>query len=156
MSTAIKPMPGEQRFRRMTLLQRGHFPNTVIFRPISEITIDGSGITLTRGGRQYRYKWSQIKRARILSEESFKGYGRAASGKFIKRTFILDFADKCRFKFDVSEDFPDFENSGDLLKALHKHLTVTESMVKPYNYLPWIVLAVIVLLIGMALKQLGL
>jgi hypothetical protein len=155
-SAAVESGGGGRIFRRMTLRQRGHFPNTLRFRPVLEIALDATGISLIRSGKQFRYQWPEIRRAAILTEESFKGYGRAASGRFVKRTFVMEAIDGHRFAFDVSEDFPDFEKNDDLLRSLREYLAVSDTRKKPFSFLPWVLVAMAILLAGIALKKCGL
>ncbi len=155
MNASNERWSGQRRFRRLTLRQRGHFPNTLRIKPVTDILLFDQGIALIKGGRQYRYRWADIRRASILSEERFKGYGWAASGRFIRRTFILETVDERRYLFDVSEDFPDFEKNRDLLTAISERISVTKSAVRTFNYTIWIVFATLIVLAGIVAKKFG-
>lgn len=136
-------------------MQRGHFPNRLRLRPITELTIHTDWVAFTKGGRQHRYKWDEIRSARIVSEDSFKGYGKGAFGKIIMRTLTLECDDGRHWAFDVSGQFPDFEKSRELLGLLHEHLPIAASPIKRFNDLPWIVAIIVGFMILFAFERCG-
>lgn len=72
------------------------------------------------------------------------------------RTFVLESGDGNRFAFDVSGQFPDFENNRELLKLLREHLPVLESPIRRLKHAPWIAMTIVLLLVAIALKMFGL
>ena len=144
-----------QTFCRMTFSERGHFPNTLRLWPVTEVATDRDGIALTRRGERRRYRWSDIRRARIWNQEIYKGYGAYASSMMIRRTFEILTVDGRRHVFDVSGDFPDFKNTPQLLRILNSNLVITESPIKRFNHALWISVIAALLVLGVLSKRLG-
>lgn len=135
----------EYEFIRMTFSERGHFSNTFHFSPVRKIMVNNDGLEITKGYHSSFYKWEEIQEAIIESKKSFKGYGRSY-GTFIKRTFVLGTNDST-YKFDVSSNFPDFNNNQKLLEILYKNLDVKKVNVERKNTILNIFIILIALLI---------
>lgn len=153
LSNAIRE--GEEIFHRMTVKERGHFANTLRLFPVTAIAMSNNYITFTRARRSHTYRWSDIITAEILSKESHKGYGRAASGLFLKRTVRMSCTDGECYSFDISEDFPDFECSIRLVELLNRRLTFESTVSSSSTYFVWIVAAILTILVGIVLKMIG-
>lgn len=126
-------------FRRMSLKERGHMSNYPTIWPIKEIVISDDGITLVRKGRKYRYQWNEIGGAYTIREEGMTRFAR-----IIKTVMVLVTPDQ-KFTFDISANFPDFQNSRILVSELQKHLTIKQGALKK-NETSWIMIIVAVIL----------
>ena len=141
-------------FKRLGFRNRGHFPNTLRLFPVTQIIIEEGQISLTRAGETFSYVWNQFESAVISSREQYKMYGAGIGSKYVKRTFHLTTKDNT-FAFDVSLNFPDFQDSEELEQLLKKHLHVEESDVKPFSYGPSMVFVFVLVVIWVLLKISG-
>ena len=116
----------------MSFKERGHFPNTLRFRPVKYIVTSDNGFKICRGSTASFYSWKDVEDAFIEKKLTVKGYGSAASVDMEKRTFVLQTGIE-KYKFDVSHCFPDFHNSDELMSILTSNLTVREVRVRPGN-----------------------
>ena len=116
----------------MSFKERGHFPNTLRFRPVKYIITSVSGFKICRGSTANFYSWKDVEDAFIEKKLTVKGYGSAASVDMEKRTFVLQTGIE-KYKFDVSHCYPDFHNSAELMSILTSNLTVREVRVRPGN-----------------------
>lgn len=116
----------------MSFKERGHFPNTLRFRPVKYIITSVSGFKICRGSTANFYSWKDVEDAFIEKKLTVKGFGSAASVDMEKRTFVLQTGIE-KYKFDVSHCFPDFHNSDELMSILTSNLTVREVRVRPGN-----------------------
>jgi hypothetical protein len=138
-------------FKRLGLRDRGHFPNTLRLSPVTQIVVGEKQILLTRAGKSFSYELNQIESAVISSRERYKMYGAGIGGKYVKRTFHLTTKDNV-FAFDVSLDFPDFDDSEELERLLKKRLRVKELGVERFSYGPSIVFVLVLVVIWILLK----
>lgn len=145
----------EQWFRRQTIAERGHFPNTFRLNPVTEIVTTNETICLNKGKKSYLYKWHEVLSAEIERREIYKLYGAGIGGKMVKDTLKLKTADEA-FSFDVSSDFPDFRENDQLLNVLKTHVSVTESRVKKFNYGFSILFVAALVVLWWWLKRVGL
>ena len=116
----------------MSFKERGHFPNTLRFRPVKYIVTSDNGFKICRGSTANFYSWKDVEDAFIEKKLTVKGFGSAASVDMEKRTFVLQTGIE-KYKFDVSHCFPDFHNSDELMSILTSNLTVREVRVRPGN-----------------------
>ena len=116
----------------MSFKERGHFPNTLRFRPVKYIVTSDNGFKICRGSTASFYSWKDVEDAFIEKKLTVKGFGSAASVDMEKRTFVLQ-TDIEKYKFDVSHCYPDFHNSDDLMSILTNNLTIHEVRVRPSN-----------------------
>lgn len=117
----------------MSFKERGHFPNTLRFRPVKYIITSVSGFKICRGSTAIFYSWKDVEDAFIEKKLTVKGLvGSAATVDMEKRTFVLQTGIE-KYKFDVSHCFPDFHNSDELMSILTSNLTVREVRVRPGN-----------------------
>ena len=116
----------------MSFKERGHFPNTLRFRPVKYIVTSDNGFKICRGSTASFYSWKDVEDAFIEKKLTVKGYGSAASVDMEKRTFVLQTGIE-KYKFDVSHCYPDFHNSAELMSILTSNLTVREVRVRPGN-----------------------
>lgn len=111
-------------FCRMSIKERGHFSNFFTLFPIKEIQIYNDHLVLIKGSKKYSYSWKDIN-ARIVKSTAYKGYGSDSFAKFVQKLVVMKSADKT-FKFDVSDQFPDFKHNDILLDELKKNLDLKE------------------------------
>ena len=116
----------------MSFKERGHFPNTLRFRPVKYIVTSDNGFKICRGSTASFYSWKDVEDAFIEKKLTVKGFGSAASVDMEKRTFVLQTGIE-KYKFDVSHCYPDFHNSDDLMSILTTNLTIHEVRVRPSN-----------------------
>ena len=116
----------------MSFKERGHFPNTLRFRPVKYIVTSDNGFKICRGSTASFYSWKDVEDAFIEKKLTVKGFGSAASVDMEKRTFVLQTGIE-KYKFDVSHCYPDFHNSDDLMSILTNNLTIYEVRVRPSN-----------------------
>ena len=116
----------------MSFKERGHFPNTLRFRPVKYIVTSDNGFKICRGSTASFYSWKDVEDAFIEKKLTVKGFGSAASVDMEKRTFVLQTGIE-KYKFDVSHCYPDFHNSDDLMSILTNNLTIHEVRVRPSN-----------------------
>ncbi|NOT13806.1 MAG: hypothetical protein HOP23_18615 [Methylococcaceae bacterium] len=103
--------------------ERGHFSNIFSLRPIKEIEVSDTGLTVTQCGKKYKFDWPEVNSACIVMKDRYKSYGTGTAAKFIQKTFIIKMPDKT-FMFDVSTNFPDFKNNDQLLRLLGEYLQI--------------------------------
>ena len=113
----------------MSFKERGHFPNTLRFRPVKYIVTSDNGFKICRGSTASFYSWKDVEDAFIEKKLTVKGFGSAASVDMEKRTFVLQTGIE-KYKFDVSHCYPDFHNSDDLMSILTNNLTIHEVRVR--------------------------
>lgn len=113
----------ELTFKRMSILERGHFSNKFRLFPVTEITVDNSGIAFKKAGKIHRYSWSDIDAARLTEHQAFKTYGKGTGARYLQRTISIKASGR-EFQFDISSNFPDFHNSKALESILKKHLAL--------------------------------
>ena len=116
----------------MSFKERGHFPNTLRFRPVKYIVTSDNGFKICRGSTASFYSWKDVEDAFIEKKLTVKGFGSAASVDMEKRTFVLQTGIE-KYKFDVSHRYPDFHNSAELMSILTNNLTIHEVRVRPSN-----------------------
>ena len=116
----------------MSFKERGHFPNTLRFRPVKYIVTPDNGFKICRGSTASFYSWKDVEDAFIEKKLTVKGFGSAASVDMEKRTFVLQTGIE-KYKFDVSHRYPDFHNSAELMSILTNNLTIHEVRVRPSN-----------------------
>ena len=116
----------------MSFKERGHFPNTLRFRPVKYIVTSDNGFKICRGSTASFYSWKDVEDAFIEKKLTVKGFGSAASVDMEKRTFVLQTGIE-KYKFDVSHCYPDFHNSAELMSILTNNLTIHEVRVRPSN-----------------------
>ena len=117
----------------MSFKERGHFPNTLRFRPVKYIVTSDNGFKICRGSTASFHSWKDVEDAFIEKKLTVKGLvGSAATVDMEKRTFVLQTGIE-KYKFDVSHCFPDFHNSDELMSILTSNLTVREARVRPGN-----------------------
>ena len=116
----------------MSFKERGHFPNTLRFRPVKYIVTSDNGFKICRGSTASFYSWKDVEDAFIEKKLTVKGFGSAESVDMEKRTFVLQTGIE-KYKFDVSHCYPDFHNSAELMSILTNNLTIHEVRVRPSN-----------------------
>jgi hypothetical protein len=109
----------------MSILERGHFSNLFFFWPVKEIELSNKYISITQGSKKYTFRWQDVHYAEIVIKNAYKSYGAGTAAKFKQKTFILQ-TQKKTFQFDVSNNFPDFKNSSQLVAELSKKLDIQE------------------------------
>lgn len=112
-------------YKRLSIRERGHLPNTLRLRPIKEIVVYDDGFEIHRGDRKVFILWSEIQDARVVKRKCVKGYGAAAGMDYLRKTFLF-IAKGRRYGFDISSSFPDFDNSIELENTLYSKLSVSE------------------------------
>jgi len=114
----------EYEFKRMSLKERGHFPNTFRLFPIRSIKTSTLGIEILKRAKWVFIPWAEITDAYIEKKPSVKGYGAGTGIDYYKRTCVL-VTKFGTFKFDVSNSFPDFKENKALKEVLHNNLKLT-------------------------------
>jgi hypothetical protein len=109
-------------FRRLTLRQRGHFSNLFTFRPVTAIEITPATLTLWIRRREWRFPWTQVK-IEIRKRKAVKAAGSKAFGHFQERTCTVHAGGRT-FRFDVSDQYPDFAPPRQLIAEFQKHTVV--------------------------------
>jgi len=118
--------------RRLGIRERGHLPNTLRLWPIKEITTYDDGVEIYRGRKRIFVRWLEMKNILVVKRESVKGYGAAAGIEYLKKTFSFTVKDQ-RYSFDISSNFPDFDNSTKLEATLYGNLDITEIKARSSN-----------------------
>jgi hypothetical protein len=121
-SAARRDDGGRIAFTRLTLLQRGHFSNYFTLRPVTAIEISDLAITLCRRKKCWSFPWDEVQIS-IDVRDAAKAVGRAF-GRYVRKTCAIK-AGGQTFRFDVSDQYPDFSPPRVLLSELSRRTEVT-------------------------------
>jgi hypothetical protein len=108
-------------FRRLSLFQRGHFSNHFTLRPVTAVEVSDGRLVVLRGFQRFAFGWHDVK-VTITRRKAAKGFGHVAM-KFRQRLCTIE-TSQGRFRFDVSDQYPDFAMPRELIKQLARHTTI--------------------------------
>lgn len=110
-------------FNRLPIKERGHFSNYFTLFPVQRIEFNKSVIRITCRGKVNKYRINELK-AEIHKKYCAKAYG-AAAHVFIKQNLITLTSSRHSYTFDLSKQFPDFEEPNIILKFIEKNINCT-------------------------------
>lgn len=113
-------------FRRLTLLERGHFSNHFTLRPVTKIAIGDEMIKIWRRRTQWTFPWTAV-RVSIAKAPATKAVGRYSYGRYMRKLCTIT-ADGETFRFDVSDQYPDLASPRQLIEELERHVRVEWSV----------------------------
>ena len=112
-------------FDRQTLRQRGHFSNYPALNPVLRLEFGPSALRITRrfGASSHAYR---DLAAKVLETYTFKSYGKGG-GAYIKQTLVTLSTTSGPCSFDLSGQFPDFNQRNEILKLISEKIPVTKA-----------------------------
>jgi hypothetical protein len=107
-------------FRRLTLVERGHFSNYFTFRPVTKLALAPDAITIWRRRRSWTFPWPAVT-VQVAKRRTRKAIGRYAGGDYLQKVCTIR-AEGLTFRFDVSDQYPDIGSPREFLALLTQYV----------------------------------